>query len=37
VGLEQGLLRLVKVIEEVPERKVVALVYKSHINSRGGT
>jgi hypothetical protein len=35
VDLERGLLSLVKIIEELPERKVAAPVQKTEINGRG--
>jgi hypothetical protein len=37
VGLELGALSLVRIIEELLERKVAAAVYKTEINGRGGS
>jgi hypothetical protein len=37
VGLEQGLLSLVRIIEELLERKVAAPIYETEINGRANT
>jgi hypothetical protein len=37
VGLERGLLSLVRINEELLERKVAVSVYKTEINDRGGS
>jgi hypothetical protein len=37
VGLERGPLSLVRITEELLERKVVASVYKTEINGRGNS
>jgi hypothetical protein len=37
VGLERGPLSLVRIIEELLERKVAALVWKPEINGRGNS
>jgi hypothetical protein len=37
VGLERGPLSLMKINEELLERKVAAPVYKTHINDRVGS
>jgi hypothetical protein len=37
VGLERGPLSLVRINEELLERKVAAPVYKTEINDRGGS
>jgi hypothetical protein len=37
VGLDWGPLSLIRINEELLERKVAALVYKTEINDRGGS